>query len=69
MATGKKLKELGLRSEDGKPTEQALSKDGEVRCLQRKMEQQRRANNPDNFDPNFIDAKGRKKKGKVKKGG
>jgi hypothetical protein len=40
----------------------------EIRQLQRKMERQRRANNPDNFEPDSIDSKERKKKGKVKKG-
>lgn len=44
------------------------NKDKEIRRLQRKMERQRRANNPDNFEPNFVDTKGRKKKGKVKQG-
>lgn len=44
------------------------NKDKEVRRLQRKMERQRRANNPDNLEPDFVDTRGRKKKGKVKKG-
>ncbi|MEB3357542.1 MAG: transposase [Synechococcales bacterium] len=48
--------------------DELANKDREVRRLQRKMERQRRANNPDNFEPDFVDAKGRKKKGKVKKG-
>lgn len=43
-------------------------KDKEIRRLQRQMERQRKSNNPDNFEPNFIDAKGRKKTGKVKQG-
>lgn len=40
----------------------------EIRRLQRQMERQKRANNPDNYNPDFIESKGRKKKGKVKKG-
>ncbi|MBW4498917.1 MAG: transposase [Scytonema hyalinum WJT4-NPBG1] len=43
----------------------------EIAALQRKMQRSQRANNPDNFEPNFKARKGRKtvvKKGKVKKG-
>lgn len=43
-------------------------KSREIRRLQRKLERQRRANNPNNYEPDFKDAKGRKKKGKIKKG-
>jgi hypothetical protein len=42
----------------------------EITALQRKMQRSQRANNPDNFEPNFKARKGRKtvvKKGKVKK--
>ncbi|WP_248277818.1 transposase [Brasilonema sp. UFV-L1] len=42
-----------------------------IQALQRKMQRSQRANNPDNFEPNFDARKGRKtvvKKGKVKKG-
>jgi len=48
--------------------DELANKDREIRRLQRKMERQRRANHPDNFEPNFVDAKGRKKKGTVKTG-
>jgi len=44
------------------------TKQQEIRCIQRKMERARRANNPDNYEPNLKDKKGRKKKGKIKKG-
>ncbi|KAB8315511.1 transposase [Tolypothrix campylonemoides VB511288] len=43
----------------------------EIAALQRKMQRRMRANNPNNFEPNFKAKKGRKtvvKKGKVKKG-
>lgn len=43
----------------------------EIRCYQRKMERSRRANNQDNYHPNFAAKKGRKtvtKKGKPIKG-
>jgi hypothetical protein len=43
----------------------------EIKALQRKMERSRRANNPDNYEPDFKGKKGRKtvsKKGKAKKG-
>ncbi|XWK85928.1 MAG: transposase [Phormidium sp.] len=40
----------------------------EIRKLQRKMERSRRANNPQNYNPDFINKKGRQKKGTVKKG-
>ncbi len=43
----------------------------EIKTLQRKMERSRRANNPDNYEPDFKGKKGRKivtKKGKAKKG-
>jgi putative transposase len=43
----------------------------EITALQRKIQRSQRANNPDNFEPNFKAKKGRKtviKKGKVKKG-
>ncbi len=40
----------------------------EIRRLQRRMERSRRANNPNNYNPNFKDAKGKKKKGTIKKG-
>ncbi|WP_414584911.1 hypothetical protein [Scytonema sp. PCC 10023] len=43
----------------------------EIAALQRQMQRSGRANNPDNFEPNFKARKGRKtvvKKGKVKKG-
>ncbi len=40
----------------------------EIRRLQRRMERSRRANNPNNYNPNFLDAKGKKKKGTIKKG-
>ncbi len=43
----------------------------EITRLQRKMQRSQRANNPDNFEPDFKARKGRKnviKKGKVKKG-
>lgn len=42
-----------------------------IQALQRKMQRSQRANNPNNFEPNFDARKGRKtvvKKGKVKKG-
>ncbi|MFB2979492.1 hypothetical protein [Microseira sp. BLCC-F43] len=32
------------------------------------MERYRRANNPDNYNADFVDGKGKKKKGTVKKG-
>lgn len=43
----------------------------EITALQKKMQRSQRANNPDNFEPNFEARKGRKtvvKKGKSKKG-
>ncbi|MGH2413682.1 MAG: RNA-guided endonuclease TnpB family protein, partial [Microcystaceae cyanobacterium] len=43
----------------------------EITALQRKIQRSQRANNPDNFEPNFNARKGRKtivKKGKAKKG-
>jgi hypothetical protein len=40
----------------------------QIRRWQRRMERSRRANNPDNYNPHFIDVKGKKKKGTVKKG-
>ncbi len=43
----------------------------EISAIQRKMQRSQRANNPDNYHPNFEDTKGRKavvKKGKVKQG-
>ncbi len=40
----------------------------EIRRLQRKMERSRRANNPANYNPDFTDSRGKKKKGTVKKG-
>lgn len=40
----------------------------EIRRLQRKMERSRRANNPQNYNPDFIKKKGQQKKGTVKKG-
>ncbi|MFB2935083.1 zinc ribbon domain-containing protein [Aerosakkonemataceae cyanobacterium BLCC-F154] len=40
----------------------------EIRQLQRKMERSRRANNPQNYNPDFVNQKGRQKKGTVKKG-
>jgi transposase len=43
-------------------------KSRQIRRLQRQLERQRRANNPNNYEPDFKDAKGRKKKGKIKKG-
>ncbi|GET40642.1 hypothetical protein [Microseira wollei] len=36
--------------------------------LQQKMERSPRANNPENYNPDFVDAKGKRKKGTVKKG-
>lgn len=39
-----------------------------IRQLQRKMERSKRANNSSNYNPNFIDKRGRKKKGTIKKG-
>nr|WP_226572777.1 transposase [Microseira wollei] len=45
--------------------------ENEIRALQRKMERSRRANNTDNYEPDFKGKKGRKvvkKKGKAKKG-
>ena len=44
------------------------SKDKEIRRLQRKMERSKRANNPHNYNPDFVDKKGKQKKGTVKKG-
>lgn len=43
------------------------NKSREIRRLQRKLERQRRANNPNNYEPDFKEAKGRKKKGKIRK--
>jgi transposase len=40
----------------------------QIRQLQRKMERSKRANNPNNYNPDFVDAKGKRKKGTVKKG-
>lgn len=42
--------------------------DKEIRRLQRRMERSRRANNPNNYNPDFVNIKGCKKKGTVKKG-
>lgn len=42
--------------------------DKKIRKLQRKMARSQRANNPDNYEPDFRDKRGRLKKGKVKKG-
>jgi hypothetical protein len=39
-----------------------------IRRLQRKMERSRRANNPTNYNSDFIDTKGKRKKGIVRKG-
>jgi transposase len=39
-----------------------------IRQLQRKMERSRRANNPQNYNPDFVNKKGKPKKGTVKKG-
>ncbi len=39
-----------------------------IKQLQRKIERSRRANNPQNYEPNFFHKTGRKKKGKIKKG-
>jgi hypothetical protein len=36
--------------------------------LQRKIERSRRANNASNYNPDFVDGKGKKKKGTIKKG-
>jgi len=40
----------------------------QIRQLQRKMERSRRANNPNNYNPDFVNKKGKGKKGTVKKG-
>jgi len=40
----------------------------EIRRLQRKMERSRRANNPQNYNPDFVNKKVRQKKGTIKKG-
>jgi transposase len=40
----------------------------QIRRLQRKMERSRRANNPENYNEDFVDAKGKRKKGTAKKG-
>jgi len=34
----------------------------QIRRLQRRMERSRRANNPDNYNADFVDSKGKKKK-------
>ncbi|MFB2934356.1 zinc ribbon domain-containing protein [Aerosakkonemataceae cyanobacterium BLCC-F154] len=39
-----------------------------IRQLQRKMERSRRVNNPKNYNPDFVDKRGQKKKGTIKKG-
>ena len=44
------------------------SQSKQIRRLQRRMERSRRANNRENYNSDFIDAKGRKKKGTVRKG-
>ena len=44
------------------------SAEKQIRLLQRRMERSRRANNPDNYNPDFVDSRGRKKKGTVRKG-
>ena len=44
------------------------SQEKQIRRLQRRMERSRRANSPENYHSDFVDSKGRKKKGTVKKG-
>ena len=44
------------------------SQEKQIRRLQRRMERSRRANNRENYHSDFVDSKGRKKKGAVKKG-
>lgn len=48
--------------------EELKAQQKEICRLQRKMERSRRANNPDNYNPDKADSKERKKKGTVKKG-
>ena len=40
----------------------------ELRRLERSMERSKRASNPDAYEPDFVDTKGRRRKGKLRKG-
>jgi transposase len=47
---------------------QLKSQEKQIRRLQRRMERSRRANNPENYNSDFVDSQGKQKKGTVKKG-
>ncbi|MFZ1029706.1 MAG: transposase [Limnoraphis robusta] len=58
---GDKSAKLTLFASELKLAEKRMSQ------LQRKMERSKRANNPSNYNPDFINKRGRKKKGTIKK--